>query len=36
MNETACKKRGLSVGRARQKNIEGWAHKHFEALRAQK
>ena len=26
----------LSVGRARQKNIEGWAHKHFEALRAQK
>ena len=26
----------LSVGRARQKNIEGWAHEHFEALRAQK
>ena len=26
----------LSVGRARQKNVEGWAHKHFEALRAQK
>lgn len=26
----------LSVGRAHQKNIEGWAHKHFEALRAQK
>lgn len=26
----------LSVGRARQKNIEGWAHKHFEALRVQK
>ena len=26
----------LSVGRARQKNIEGWAHKHFEALRTQK
>nr|WP_073296070.1 bifunctional UDP-N-acetylglucosamine diphosphorylase/glucosamine-1-phosphate N-acetyltransferase GlmU [Parolsenella massiliensis] len=26
----------LAVGRARQTNIEDWAHKHFEALRAQK
>ena len=26
----------LAVGRARQTNIEDWAPKHFEALRAQK
>ncbi|WP_293820423.1 bifunctional UDP-N-acetylglucosamine diphosphorylase/glucosamine-1-phosphate N-acetyltransferase GlmU [uncultured Parolsenella sp.] len=26
----------LGVGRARQTNIEGWAHKHREALKAQK